>query len=30
MSKIKLSVLTLLLVNFFVFSQIIQADGVTK
>jgi hypothetical protein len=30
MSKIKLSVLTLLLANFFVFSQITQADGVTK
>ena len=30
MSKIKLSILTLLLVNFFVFSQITQADGVTR
>jgi hypothetical protein len=30
MSKIKLSVLTLLLVNFFVFSQITRADGITK
>jgi len=30
MSKIKLSILTLLLVNFFVFSQITQADGVIK